>query len=160
MSWVETGGFHPYPSGLTRWGRVMHICASKLAITDSENGLLPARHQAIIWTNTGMLLIRTLGTNFSEIWSEIYTFSFKKMHLKMSGKCRPSYLGFNVLIHRHGDNHKEQDTTKACAYFMGFMVSSIGILSWTCCLHYWPFVRRIHRPSMVSPHKGSITWKR
>ena len=37
------------------------------AIIGSDNGLSPGRHQAIIWTNTGILLIRPLGTNFSEI---------------------------------------------------------------------------------------------
>ena len=38
----------------------------------------------IMWTNNGKLLIRTSGTNLSEILSEMYTFSFKKMHLKIS----------------------------------------------------------------------------
>ena len=61
-----------------------HICVSKLTIIGSDNGLSPVRRQAIIWTNDGMLLIRTLGTNFNEILSEIHAFSFKKMHLKMS----------------------------------------------------------------------------
>ena len=50
----------------------------------SDNGLSPGRRQAIIWTNAGILLIQTLRTNFSEILSEIHTFLFKKMHLKMS----------------------------------------------------------------------------
>ena len=46
--------------------------------------------QAIITTNAGILLIGPLGTNFSEILIEIYSFPFKKMHLKMSfGKWRP-----------------------------------------------------------------------
>ena len=46
-----------------------------------------------------MLLIRTIGKNFSEISTEIYTFSFKKMHLKMSsGKWRPFCLSLNVLM--------------------------------------------------------------
>ena len=35
-----------------------------------------ARHQAIIWTNAGILLTGPLGTNFSEIFIEIYIFSF------------------------------------------------------------------------------------
>ena len=84
---------------LTHWGRVTHICVSKLAIIGSDNGLSPGRRQAIIWTNAGILLIRTLGTNFSEILSEIHIFSFKKIHLKMSsGKRRPFCLGLNVLI--------------------------------------------------------------
>ena len=83
---------------LTHWGRVTHICVSDLIIIGSENGLSPSRRQAIIWTNDGILLIGSLGTNFSEILSEIHTFSFKKMHLKMSsGKCRPFCLGLNVL---------------------------------------------------------------
>ena len=83
---------------LTHWGRVTHICVSKLTIIGSDNGLSPGRHQAIIRTNAGILLIGTLGTNFSEILSEIHTFSFKKMHLKMSsGRWRPFCLGLNVL---------------------------------------------------------------
>ena len=63
---------------LTHWGRVMHICIGKLTITCSDNGLLPSRHQDTIWTNYGILLIRTLGTNFCEILIEIHTFSFSK----------------------------------------------------------------------------------
>ena len=83
---------------LTHWGRVTHICVSKLTIIGSNNGLSPSRRQAIIWTNAGILLIWTLGTNFSEILSEIHAFSFKKMHLKMSSaKWRPFCLGLNVL---------------------------------------------------------------
>ena len=83
---------------LTHWGRVMHICVSKLTITDSDNGLSHGRRQAIIWTNAGIRLIGPLGTNFNEISIGIQTFSLKKMHLKMSSaKCRPFCLGLNVL---------------------------------------------------------------
>ena len=57
-----------------------HICVSKLTIIGSDNGLSPGRRQAIIWTNAGILLIGILWTSFSEI----HTFSYKKMHLKMS----------------------------------------------------------------------------
>ena len=84
---------------LTHWGRLTHICVSKTTIIGSDNGLLPGRCQAIIWTNVGILLIGTLGTNFSEILSECHSFSFKKMHMKMSGKWWPSCLGLNVLTH-------------------------------------------------------------
>ena len=62
----------------------MNICVGNLTIICSDNGLSPGRRQAIIWSNAGILLIRTLGTNFSEILSKIQTFSFKKMHFKMS----------------------------------------------------------------------------
>ena len=57
-----------------------HICVSKLITIGSDNGLSPARRQAIIWNSAGILLIRPLGTNFSEILLEVDTFSFKKMH--------------------------------------------------------------------------------
>ena len=40
-------------------------------ITGLDNGLLPVWHQAIIWTNVGLLLIRPFATNFSEIWIRI-----------------------------------------------------------------------------------------
>ena len=81
------------------WGRATHKCISKLTIIGSDNGLSPGRRQAIIWTNDGILLIRPLGTNFSEVLSKIHTFSFKKMHLKTSSaKGRPFCLGLNVLI--------------------------------------------------------------
>ena len=68
---------------LTHWGWMTHICVSKIIIIGSDNGLSPGWHKAIIWTNAVILLIWTLGTNFSEIFSKIHTFSFKKMHLKM-----------------------------------------------------------------------------
>ena len=83
---------------LTDWGRVTHICVSKLNIIGSDNGLSPGRRQAIIWTNAGILLIWTLRTNFIEISSEIHAFSFKKMHLKMSSaKGRLFSPGLNEL---------------------------------------------------------------
>ena len=53
-----------------------------------------------IWlTHWGRVtLIGPLGTNFSEILIELYTFPFKKIHLKMSsGKWRPFCLVLNAL---------------------------------------------------------------
>ena len=61
---------------LTHWGQVTHICVSKLTVIGSDNGLSPDRRQAIIWINSGILLIGPSGTNFGEISIEI--FSFKK----------------------------------------------------------------------------------
>ena len=87
-------------SNLTHSVRVTHTRVSKLTITVSDNALSPNRCQAIVWTNAGILLIRTLGENFSEILSEIpeCSFSFKKMHLEMSPEKRwPFCLGLNVL---------------------------------------------------------------
>ena len=55
-------------------------------------------HQAITWTIAEILLIRLLGTNFSELLIRINSFLFKKMHLKMSsGKCCPFCPSLNVL---------------------------------------------------------------
>ena len=42
---------------ITHWGRVTHICVSKLTTIGSDNGLSPGRRQAIIWTKAGMLLV-------------------------------------------------------------------------------------------------------
>ena len=42
-------------SASTHWGRVTHICVSKLVIIGSDNGLSPDQRQAIIWTNDGKL---------------------------------------------------------------------------------------------------------
>ena len=84
--------------GLTHWGRVTHICVGKLSIIGSDNGLSPGRRQAIIWTNAGILFIGPLGTNFSENWIGIETFSIKEMHLKMSSaKWHLFGLGLDVL---------------------------------------------------------------
>ena len=84
-----------YPSNrymLTHWGRVTHICVSKVTIIGSDNGLSPGLYQDIIRTYAGILLIGK--KNFSEI----YTFSFEKIHLKMSsGKWRPFCRGLNTL---------------------------------------------------------------
>ena len=64
-----------------------------------DNGLPPGWHQAIIWTNAGILLIGPLGTNFSEFMIGSHTLSFKKMHLKISStKWHPFGLILNVLI--------------------------------------------------------------
>ena len=83
---------------LTQWGRVMHICISKLTIIGSDNGLSHGRGQVIIWTNAGLLSIGPLGTNFSEMLIEIYKLSFEKVHLKMSsGKWQQFCLGLCVL---------------------------------------------------------------
>ena len=101
----------PYLPGaneLTHWGEwciyVMHIY--KLTNIGSDNGLSPGRRQAIIWTNAGILLIGPLGTSFSENSIEIHTFSFNKMHLKMSSAkwhpfcLRPQCVNKTGLYHK------------------------------------------------------------
>ena len=87
-----------YDAFLTHWGRVPHVCVSKVFIIGSHNGLSSGRRQAIIWTNAEILLIEPSGTNFSETSIETHISSFMKMRLQMSsGKRRPFCLGLNVL---------------------------------------------------------------
>ena len=87
------------PVHLTHWGPVTHICMSKLTTIGLDNGLSAGRRQAIIWTNAGILLIRPVGTNFSEILIKIQTFSLKNIRLKMSSmKCYPFRLSLNVIM--------------------------------------------------------------
>ena len=40
----------------------------------SDNDLSLGRHQAFIWANASILLIRTLGANFNETSTEIHIF--------------------------------------------------------------------------------------
>ena len=84
-----------------------HVCVSKSTIIGSDNGLPPGRCQVIIWTNAGMLLIGHLETNLREIFIEIHTFLFKKMHLKTSSaKWRPICLVHLHYQHRNYFNIK------------------------------------------------------
>ena len=129
-------------AALTHWGRVTHICVSKLIIIGSDNGLSPSRRQAIIWTNAGMLLIRPSGTNFSEILIEIDVFSFKKMHLKLSSaKWRPFCLGLNVLKlshylavfwYSHGIPVKICDEWHCYCVLWGDAQNDLMIEDWNC----------------------------
>ena len=92
--------FMPAPKPtLTHWGRLKHICACKLTIIGSDDGLSLGRRQASIWTNEWILLNGPLGTtNASDMLIIIQTFSFNIMLLKMSsGKSLPFCLGLNVV---------------------------------------------------------------
>ena len=87
-----------YGNHLASWSRGTHIWVGSLIIIGSDNGLSPDRRQFVIWTNAAILIIRTLGIHFIEIFIKIHTFWLKKMHLNMSSvKWRPFCLGLNVL---------------------------------------------------------------
>ena len=62
-----------------------HICDGEMVSIVSGNDLLPVWCKAITRTNTDVLSIGPLGTNFNETRIKIQHFLFKKMHLK---KCR------------------------------------------------------------------------
>ena len=74
-------------------------CVSKLTNIGQANALSSGQHQAIVWTNAGIILIGPLGKTSSEIAIEIHIISFKKLRLKMSSReWRPFCLGLNFLI--------------------------------------------------------------
>ena len=119
---------------------VTHICVSYLTSIGSDNGLSPGRRQAIIWTNAGILLIRSLVRKLSEISIEI-TFSLKKMHLKMSsGKWRPFRL--NVLNHLH---HIQRNVNQNTRHYFQLNAFHDDVIKWKHFLRYWPFVRGFRR---------------
>ena len=85
-----------YWSCLTHWNRVTYICVGNRITIGSDSGLSPGLHQVTIWTNAGILLIRTL--NFSEILIKIHIFSLRKMRSNMSPvNWRPSFICLNML---------------------------------------------------------------
>ena len=168
---------------LTHWGQVTHKCVGNPAIIGPDNGLSPGRRQAIIWINAGILLIGPWGTNFSEILIGIHTFSFKKIHLKMSsGKCRPPCLGLNVLIgdqsHLPGDSLYESylgdihpcltlhplsiigsypDNIRPRGY-RSVVIFTWDVMAWML-FQYWPFMRVIsHRWEPLTKASNPEIW--
>ena len=98
---------------LIHWGRVTHICVTKLTIIASDNGLSP-----------GILLIGPLGTNFSEIWFEIHTWSFHELHLKMSsGKWRPCWI---IPLYTHNNNFTNNSGQLLSEYLSASAVTEIN----------------------------------
>ena len=86
---IDFNSFRPDDAYMRQW--TSHYWFS------SDNGSSNGRRQASTWTNARVLVIGPLWTNFSKILIE--TDTFKKIHLKMSsGKCRPFFLGLNVLM--------------------------------------------------------------
>ena len=88
---------------LTHWIRATHICVSKLTIIGSDNGLSQGRHQAIIWTNAGKLLILSIGTSFCKILSKILHFLSRKYMWKWRLGNSGKYHG-NPTKRRSSDN--------------------------------------------------------
>ena len=81
------------------------------------------------------MVIGPLGTNFSEILIGIDTFSFKKMHLKLSsGKCWPFCLGLNELKWSEGHqwNYKKTNFLSNFIDMPNLMISEMTP-SWLIC---------------------------
>ena len=96
---------------------------------------LVGRRQAIIWTNAGILLTGPLGTNFNDILIWIQTFSFKRMHLKVSyAKWRPFCLGLNVLKIGHWDSSHSIGCQVDMPYWIWWITHKLTRLFWYICL--------------------------
>ena len=102
-----------------------------------------------------MLWYWTIGTNFSQILSEIHTFSFEKMHLKISSaKWWQFCLSLNVMMHSMHMSMYIQ------IYWIYLFTSENwgqvhdGVIKWKHFPRYWPLVRGIHLSPVNSPHKG------
>ena len=85
---------------LSHWGRVMHICVSKLTIIGSDNGLSPDRRQAITWNSAGILFVGHLWTNFDR---NLYIFvqenAFESVVWKMAAiLCRPQCVKWQYAL--------------------------------------------------------------
>ena len=83
-------------NGRSEWNvsRFEDICAFYMKITNIHGVNWKCHAIIVIKTDDGIVFIGPLGTNFSEIFIEIYTFSLNKM---LSGKWRPFRVGLKVL---------------------------------------------------------------
>ena len=137
----------------------------------------------IIWTNVEILLIGPLCTYFSEILIGIQTFSFKKLHFKMSSaKWRLFCLGLIELstgwprLKWHSQMYSSRQTYSHIIHYndviMGAIASQITGLTIVCSIVYSDadqrkhqscaslvFVLGIHRGPLNSPHKWPVTRK-
>ena len=81
-------------NGLTHWGRVMHICISKLTIIGSENGLVTS-HYLNQWWN---IVNRTLGNKLQwNLNQNLYILIQGNALENVVWKWRPFCLSFNEL---------------------------------------------------------------
>ena len=142
---------------LTHWGRVTHLCVSKLTIIDPDNGLSPGRHQAIIWTNAGIFLIRALKTKFSEFSTKFTQFHSRKCIWKCRLRNGSTFFGFNVL--------SAMDTRY---HFINYILHGMGFITvmhilkegWRHDLEtlsaFLVLCRENTLVLMISPHKGPV----
>ena len=106
-----------------------------------------------------LLSIGLLGTNFSEWWIKIQHISFKTMHLKMLfAKWWPFCLDLNVLRHITWDIASVM-ASQTTSSFIACSGDCLG--TWNKGnkpLHYWTFMRVIHRWLVNSLHEGPVMW--
>ena len=111
---------------IVHWCRVMHIYVNIFTIIVSDYGLSPGRHQVIVWTNAGTLLIWPCGKNFSETLIKINISPFKKIHLKLSpAKCLLFCVGLNVCMFNNSQPIKSKLAT---LYIFNFLIDNVLLL--------------------------------
>ena len=71
-TWLQSDSMFTYSKLISPSGRI-YVSVNWVSI-GSDNGLLPAWHQAITWTNAHLLSIGPLEKNFNEIWTKIQSF--------------------------------------------------------------------------------------
>ena len=89
----------------------MHIYVGKLTTINLDNGLSPGWRQAIVWTNTRILLIGPLGTNCSEIVIKIEKIFIDEnkfenvigemLSISFRPQCVKLFALFNVVCTNH-----------------------------------------------------------
>ena len=136
---------------------------SKLTSIGSDNGLGSGRCQAIFWTNTGVLLIRTLGTNLSEILSGIHAFLFKKMHVKMwPAKWQPFCLSLNALSSPLQQHWKQSWASSIIKMIVLICFHSESLVHhftmWNSIQNTWNEILSNHKPSNKEDQETKILW--
>ena len=102
-------------------GPMTHIDVSKLTIIGSDSGSSPGRRQVIIWTNTGILMIEPLGTNFSEILIEIWKRRLENGGLLSRPQC---YNCPNTVCRSHRTAKEHKQTQKAWWIVIVYLILS------------------------------------
>ena len=97
---------------LTYWGRVTHLCVSKIVSLGSGYGISPGRCQAIFWTNVFCMVNWTVwekrSGNFQSKSTHIY---LSNVHLKLSSaKWWPCCLVLNLWTNRGWVTHMCEKT--------------------------------------------------
>ena len=162
---------------------VAQICVNiyasmNLVSISSGNGMSPVPHQAITWTNAGLLSIGLLGSNFSEIHIRILSFSFRNMHLncrlpKWRTFCpegdeltQPAGPWFNIKSHLTGIGNPIVEIRRSYDHLISIMGFPIPV-RWLLYIesglrcHTW-----IHMPSpplgtaqsLLYQRRPSIAW--
>ena len=129
----------PYtgPSGLSQLPQCRIYVSVNWASIGSGNGLLPVQCLAITWTNTDLLLIGPLWTNFREIKIKIQIFSFMKMHMKTSAKWQLFCLGWDELMHNFSFGIlNASDQISSAQWYQGYLHKDLKLSLCHLC-HYW-----------------------